>query len=82
MTTVPDRLEQMGLRHLYTIYKKGSMAIHGSSFDQFFIELAGKSWVPRTVAFDNHWREVAMQIAGDLEDVYVRLMKTKSTVWQ
>jgi hypothetical protein len=80
--TVCARLSELGLRFGYASYMQGSMAIHGGSVNEFLSETTDKSWFPRIVELDKRWREKAMTIAHDIEDVYICLMMMKSKVWK
>lgn len=80
--TLAGRLRQAGLLFAYSLYKGGSLAIHGSSLDQFLYETTERSWGPRIVPIGKRDRNTAATIASHLDEMYLCLMLTKARVWE
>ena len=79
-TSLPKRLRKIDKRFSYYSYLRGSMAIHGSSIDQFLSEKSGKNWNPHITPIRNDWRDLTKQITADLGIVLVNLTLGK-VVW-
>jgi hypothetical protein len=80
--TLPRLLRQMEMRFAYSLYSRGSMAIHGTSLDQFIYETGERSWVPRIAPVGKRWRNTATAIASHLDETYLFLLGTKMHVWE
>jgi hypothetical protein len=72
----------IGMRFGYYTYKRGSMAIHGSSIDEFLMPSGDGGWLPKVADVDESWQPTANMIASNLETIYLLLLATTSLVWQ
>lgn len=77
---VPKGLEYLELAFVYPVYNEGSLAIHGSTLDQF-LHIGETTIIPLVIGQPNELSSVAWQIGQMCNRIIVGLSLLQAHVW-
>ena len=79
-TSVKNSLGDFDLSFGYPVYSEGSMAIHGSSVEQF-IHFGNESVTPRFIGADDEVSEKAEEVGDNCNKVIIVLCMLIKLLW-
>jgi len=80
-TGVPKGLKNLGIPFAYPVYNEGSLAIHGSTLDQF-LHIREEKIIPLFVGQPDETSSVAVQIGRVCNRIVVGLLLLQAHVWR